>query len=72
MHNYVNWCIQQKTIPYKSTLARLIIFNKISGIPTPENTRPIASLSPLIKIFELLIKAKIQKVIKNNKNVSKN
>lgn len=60
-----------KQIPYPSTIARMIIFNKIEGIPAVENTRPIATLSPLIKIFELLLKPKLKKLADNSLYVKK-
>lgn len=49
-------------IPNKTTLGRLIVFNKIKGIPTLNQTRPIVTLSPLMKILELLIFDRLKQI----------
>lgn len=59
--------LQQKVLPTQIATSRLIVFSKVKGeFPKPEQTRPITSLSPIMKIIEALIMPELQKTIENN------
>jgi len=50
----------------------MIIFNKTNSIPDPSQTRPIVSVSIIIKLIEALVIEEIKEIVAKAEYVSKN
>lgn len=52
----INNFLENKQINTRSTIGRLIVFNKLHNqIPQVTETRPIITISPIIKLIEALV-----------------
>ena len=70
--NGVNKIFKEKHIPKENTTGRLIAFSKIpDDIPKANETRPIVTLSPIMKLLEALVVPALRKIVNDQVHVPK-
>ena len=72
LHGQINHMLRHKQIQKSTATGRMIVFNKANATPKADQTRPIVSLSQIMRLIEALVLPSLHLAVQNPIHVSMN